>query len=102
MEMLLTGRFISAQEAEHFGLINRIVAPEKLAEETREWALQLSGHSRFTLALGKQAFYEQVDLDERSAYVHAKEVIAMNCMAADAQEGMRAFIEKRNPDWKDR
>ncbi|NTV43126.1 MAG: enoyl-CoA hydratase [Syntrophobacteraceae bacterium] len=102
MEMLLTGRFISAQEAEHFGLINRIVAPEKLAEEAREWALQLAGHSRFTLALGKQAFYEQVDLDERSAYVHAKEVIAMNCMAADAQEGMRAFIEKRKPDWKDR
>jgi enoyl-CoA hydratase/carnithine racemase len=102
MEMLLTGRFISAEEAEHFGLINRIVPPEKLAEETREWALQLAGHSRFTIALGKQAFYEQVDLDERSAYDYAKEVIAMNCMAADAEEGMRAFIEKRKPDWKDR
>ncbi len=102
MEMLLTGRFISAEEAERFGLINRIVPPEKLAQETREWALQLAGHSRFTLALGKQAFYEQVDLNERSAYDHAKEVIAMNCMAADAEEGMRAFIEKRKPDWKDR
>lgn len=100
MEMLLTGRFISAEEAEQYGLINRIVPPEALAAETREWALQLAGHSRFTLGLGKQAFYEQVDLNERSAYEYAKEVIAMNCMAADAGEGLRAFIEKRKPVWR--
>jgi enoyl-CoA hydratase/carnithine racemase len=84
MEMLLSGRFISADEALQFGLVNRVVAPDQLAEKTREWALELAGFSRFTLALGKRAFYEQVDLDEKSAYAYAKEVIAMNCLAEDA------------------
>jgi enoyl-CoA hydratase/carnithine racemase len=102
MEMLLTGRFVSAQEAEHFGLVNRLVPADQLAEETRKWALELAQFSRFTLALGKRAFYEQVDLDESSAYNYAKEVISINCMAEDAQEGMGAFLEKRKPQWRDR
>jgi len=102
MEMLLTGRFVSAQEAEHFGLVNRLVAADQLAEETRKWALELAQFSRFTLALGKQAFYEQIDLDETSAYNYAKEIISINCMAEDAQEGMGAFLEKRKPQWRDR
>jgi enoyl-CoA hydratase/carnithine racemase len=102
LEMLMTGRFVSAEEAERFGLVNRIVPPKQLAEETREWALEIAQFSRFTLSLGKQAFYEQVDLDEKSAYDHAKEVIAMNCMAEDAKEGMGAFLEKREPKWKHR
>lgn len=100
MDMLLTGRFVSSQEAEQFGLINRVVPPEHLAEETRKWAMEIAQYSRFTLALGKQAFYAQVDLDERSAYDYAKEVIAMNCMAEDAREGMSAFLEKRKPQWR--
>jgi enoyl-CoA hydratase/carnithine racemase len=100
--MLLSGRFISADEALQFGLVNRVVAPDQLAERTREWALELAGFSRFTLALGKRAFYEQIDLDEKSAYAYAKEVIAMNCMAEDAAEGMNAFLEKRRPQWRDR
>jgi enoyl-CoA hydratase/carnithine racemase len=99
MEMLLTGRFISAEEAERFGLVNRIVPADQLAQATREWALDIAQYSGYTLALGKQAFYEQVDLPEESAYAHAKEVIAMNCMADDAREGMAAFIEKRPPRW---
>ena len=102
MEMLLTGRFVSAQEAEHFGLVNRLVPADQLAEETRKWALELAQFSRFTLALGKRAFYEQIDLDETSAYNYAKEVISINCMAEDAQEGMGAFLEKRKPQWRDR
>jgi enoyl-CoA hydratase/carnithine racemase len=102
MEMLLTGRFISSEEALGFGLLNRVVPPDHLAEETRKWALELSGFSRFTVALGKRAFYEQIDLDERSAYAYAKEVISMNCTAEDAAEGMNAFIEKRKPQWRDR
>jgi enoyl-CoA hydratase/carnithine racemase len=102
MEMLLSGRFVSAAEAERFGLINRVVPPDELVEATRKWALELAQFSRFTLALGKQAFYEEVDLDERSAYDHAKEVIAMNCLAGDAQEGMSAFLEKRPPNFQGR
>lgn len=102
MEMLLTGRFVSAREAEHFGLVNRLVPADQLAEETRKWALELAQFSRFTLALGKRAFYEQIDLDETSAYNYAKEIIAINCMAEDAQEGMGAFLEKRKPQWRGR
>jgi enoyl-CoA hydratase/carnithine racemase len=102
MDMLLTGRFVTAEEAERFGLVNRVVPPEELAEATRSWALDIAQFSGYTLALGKQAFYEQVDLSEESAYGFAKEVIAMNCMVEDAREGMSAFVEKRSPQWKHR
>jgi len=102
MDMLLSGRFVSAEEALQFGLLNKVVSPEKLAEETRNWALELGQASPFVLSLGKKAFYSQVDLDERSAYDYAKEVIAMNCMADDAFEGMSAFIEKRKPVWSNK
>jgi enoyl-CoA hydratase/carnithine racemase len=102
MDMLLSGRFISAEEALQFGLVNKLVPPEKLAEETRNWALELAQSSAFVLGLGKKAFYSQVDLDERSAYEYTKEVIAINCIAGDASEGMSAFLEKRKPVWKNR
>jgi enoyl-CoA hydratase/carnithine racemase len=100
MEMLLSARFVSAQEALQFGLVNRVVEPEKLAEETHAWALELAQASPFVLALGKKAFYSQVDLDEKSAYEYAKEIMTMNCMTEDATEGMNAFLEKRKPQWK--
>jgi enoyl-CoA hydratase/carnithine racemase len=102
LDMLLSGRFISAEEALQFGLVNKVAAPEKLAEETRNWALELAQASPYVLGLGKRAFYSQVDLDERSAYDYGKEVIARNCMAEDADEGMSAFLEKRKPVWKNR
>lgn len=102
MEMLMSGRFIPAEEAERFGLVNRIVPAEKLAEEARNWAMELAQASRFTLAFGKQAFYHQVDLEEPVAYGYAKEAIAINALAEDAQEGMKAFLEKRKPEWRDR
>ncbi len=100
MDMLLSGRFVSAEEALEFGLINRVVAQDKLHSETRDWAMELAKASPYVLALGKKAFYSQLDLDEKSAYGYAKEVIAMNCMDEDAVEGMSAFVEKRKPEWK--
>jgi enoyl-CoA hydratase/carnithine racemase len=102
LEMLVTGRFVSAQEALDWGLVNRVVPLERLSEETLELAESIASFSRFTLAFGKEAFYSQVDLDERAAYDFAKEAIVMNCLADDAQEGMRAFVEKRAPIWKHR
>lgn len=102
LDMLLTGRYISCQEALQFGLINRVVSSDQLVEATLQWALEIAQFSRFTLALGKQAFYEQVDLAEPEAYSLAKEVIAMNCLADDAQEGMKAFLEKRPPVFRGR
>ncbi|MBL7179801.1 MAG: enoyl-CoA hydratase [Pseudomonadota bacterium] len=100
MEMLLTGRFVSAQEAERFGLVNHVVAADKLAEETRNWAMEMAQYSRFTLAYGKQAFYNQIDLNEPAAYNYATDAMVVNCLAADAQEGMTAFLKKRQAVWK--
>jgi len=102
LEMLLTGRFVSAKEAEKIGLINKVVPPEKLADETKKWAEEIAQYSKHTLKLGKKAFYSQIDMDEKSAYNYAKEVISKNCLDHDAQEGMKAFLEKRKPKWKHR
>ncbi|MBU0987321.1 MAG: enoyl-CoA hydratase/isomerase family protein, partial [Proteobacteria bacterium] len=100
MEMLLTGRFVLAEEAQRFGLINRVVDPDGLAAETRNWAMEIAASSRFTLAFGKQVFYRQVDLDEPKAYDYTTAKMAINCLAADAQEGMTAFLEKREAAWQ--
>ncbi|MBX3024236.1 enoyl-CoA hydratase [bacterium] len=102
MEMLLTGAAIDAQRAADWGLVNRVVADARLAEETRALAARIASASRLTVAIGKQAFYAQVDLDQPKAYAYAKEVMSMNALAADAQEGMCAFVEKRKASWSDR
>ena len=99
MEMLLTGNLISAREAERIGLVSRVVPPERLAEETLKLAQQISNASRYTVALGKRAFYEQLGLDRPAAYEVASQAMVENARAADAQEGMRAFLEKRSPRW---
>jgi len=100
MEMLLTGRFFSAEQAEKFGLVNEVVPLEDLSRRTRDLAVEMAQYSRQTLAFGKQTFYRQVDLSETSAYDYATHAIAMNCLGEDAQEGIRAFLEKRVPVWK--
>jgi enoyl-CoA hydratase/carnithine racemase len=102
MEMLLTGTPIDARTAADWGLINRTVPAALLSEEVRTLALKCAESSSFTVALGKQAFYAQVDLDQPKAYAYAKEVMTMNSLASDAQEGISAFLEKRSPGWKDR
>jgi len=102
LELLLTGDPISAQEALQNGLINRVVAPEALEEETRALAAKIAGASSFVVGLGKAAFYHQLDLPQSEAYAYAKEVMSNNALAADAQEGMCAFLEKRHPTWQNR
>jgi enoyl-CoA hydratase/carnithine racemase len=99
MEMLLTGTVIDAETAAEWGLVNRAVPANILAEETRKLAVRCAEASSFTVALGKHAFYAQVDLDQPKAYAYAKEVMTMNSLAADAQEGISAFLEKRSPCW---
>ena len=100
MEMLLTGAFIDAQTAAAWGLINRVVAADALEAETNTLAATVAHASRFVVGLGKAAFYAQVDLDQPKAYAYAKEVMSMNALANDAQEGMTAFVEKRAPRWE--
>jgi enoyl-CoA hydratase/carnithine racemase len=99
MEMLLTGKLVDAATAVEWGLINRAVPAEQLEEETRRLACQIAQASSFTVALGKQAYYTQIDLDQVKAYAYAKEVMTMNSLAQDAQEGITAFLEKRVACW---
>jgi enoyl-CoA hydratase/carnithine racemase len=100
MEMLLTGEFIDAQTAADWGLVNRVVAPEDLAPTTKLLAQKISTASGFVVGLGKAAFYAQIDLDQPKAYAYAKEVMSMNALDGDAQEGMSAFIARRDPVWR--
>jgi enoyl-CoA hydratase/carnithine racemase len=100
LEMLLTGRPISAEEAERYGLVNKVVPAERLAGETLALAKQIAEASPLTLALGKQSFYNQVESEEARAYHYAKEMMSLNAMTEDAQEGISAFLNKRTPKWK--
>ena len=102
MQMLLTGTPVNAQTAADWGLINSVTKPEELSSKTRELALNIAAASDFTVCLGKQAFYAQIELDQPKAYAYAKEVMSMNAFAEDAQEGIEAFLEKRDACWKGR
>ena len=100
MEMLLTGIPIDAHKAADWGLINRVVAPDELENATRQLAHEIASAAGFVIGLGKAAFYAQIDLDQPKAYAYAKEIMSMNALAADAQEGMDAFVTKRAPLWR--
>ena len=102
LEMLLTGREVPAAEACRLGLVNRVVPSERLAAETEALAAEIARASRLVLAIGKQGFYAQVDAPDETALHYAKHTIALNLLAEDAQEGIRAFLEKRPPAWKNR
>ena len=99
LEMLLTGKLVDASTASEWGLINRVVAAIELEAETRRLANEIARSSDFTLALGKQAFYCQIDLNQPDAYSYAQDVMTKNSLAQDAQEGMSAFLEKRPAVW---
>jgi enoyl-CoA hydratase/carnithine racemase len=99
LEMLLTGKLVDAATAAEWGLVNSVVTADQLESETRRLACQIAEASSFTVALGKQAYYTQIDLDQPKAYAYAKEVMTMNSLAHDAQEGISAFLEKRAACW---
>jgi enoyl-CoA hydratase/carnithine racemase len=100
LEMLLTGEMIDAARARDWGLVNLVVPEDTLEEAVAELAEKVAGSSPLTVAIGKEAFYAQVELDEHRAYDLTKSVMAMNSLAGDAQEGICAFLEKRLPEWK--
>jgi enoyl-CoA hydratase/carnithine racemase len=102
LEMLMTGTPIDARTAAEWGLVNRVVSADRLREETLALAVQIAEASPLTVGIGKQAFYAQIDLDQAKAYDYAKEVMSLNAMAVDAQEGIGAFLEKRSPCWSGR
>jgi enoyl-CoA hydratase/carnithine racemase len=102
MEMLLTGDMISAEDANRVGLVNRVVEPGAAREEALKLARKIAAKSAAVVKLGKEAFYRQLEMDVADAYQHATEVMVQNMMARDAEEGIAAFVEKRQPTWKDR
>ena len=99
MDLLLTGDFVEAPRAAEIGLINRAVPEELLDEEVAELAAKLARKSAHALALGKQAFYRQLEMGITDAYAFAGDEMARNMMDRDAAEGIDAFIEKRAPEW---
>ncbi len=100
LEMLFTGRMISAREAAECGLINKSVPAEQLADETKALAEKISEASPLTLRIGKEAFYTQINLADADAYAFGKQVMVKSLCTEDAQEGLSAFLEKRKPAWK--
>jgi enoyl-CoA hydratase/carnithine racemase len=102
MEMLLTGEPVTATRARDIGLVNRVVAADTERDAAIALAEQVALKSAYTIKLGKAAFYRQAEMSLADAYHHAAEVMTENMMARDAEEGIGAFIEKREPKWQDR
>ncbi len=102
MEMLLTGDMISAEDALRIGLVNRVVAPGTEREEALALGRKIAAKSARVVKIGKEAFYRQVELGLKDAYRYAAQVMVENMLARDAEEGIDAFIEKRQPKWEDR
>jgi enoyl-CoA hydratase/carnithine racemase len=99
MEMLLTGDPVPAARARELGLINRVVPEAELATATRALAAQIAGKSPLTVAIGKEAFYRQAEMPLSAAYDYASEIMIRNMLARDAEEGIDAFLTKRQPKW---
>ena len=101
MEMLLTGDPVDAAEAHRTGLINRVVPADRLDAEVSALAAKIASKSSHTLKVGKEAFYNQLEMGLEDAYAYCGGVMAENMTAADAEEGIDAFLEKRPPVWRD-
>lgn len=99
MEMLLTGETIDASTAKDFGLVNRIVPKQYLAQVVDKYAAIIASKSPLTLKIGKEAFYRQIEMPLEEAYDYAARVMVENMLARDAAEGIGAFLDKRHPTW---
>ncbi|MGH6643184.1 MAG: enoyl-CoA hydratase [Bradyrhizobium sp.] len=102
MEMLLTGEPVDARTAQGLGLVNRVVPPGTERDAAIALAQKVALKSAYTVKLGKEAFYRQAEMNLADAYRYAAEVMTENMMARDAEEGIGAFIEKREPKWQDK
>ena len=101
LEMLLTGEFVSAERAAEIGLVNKVVEDESLAGETRMLASMIAEKSQYAVRLGKASYYRQMSQPLDAAYRGTSEDLVCNLLSTDGQEGVKAFIEKRKPSWKD-
>ena len=99
-EMLVTGAFISADEARVKGLVNRVVAADRVEAEVESLVAAIVGKPRLALSMGKALFYRQLELGIEAAYADAAQTMACNMMDHCALEGVQAFIDKRQPDWQ--
>ena len=99
MEMLLTGDLINCDKAIYIGLINKAFDIAELETEVKSISEKISKKSRLTLNIGKKAFYKQAELNIKEAYEYASKVMISNMMAQDSEEGIAAFLEKREPNW---
>ena len=99
MEMLMTARLLSAQEAYEFHLVNRVFPDDNLDEMTWEFAKEITKSSKYTIYMSKQVFYSQVEMTEWQAYQYTKEMMAMAGVSVNSTEGFASFIEKRDPVW---
>ena len=102
MEMLLTGDMVSAEDAARIGLVNRVVAAGAERDEAIALAQQIASKSSHTVKIGKEGFYKQAEMGLAQAYDYVTQVMVENLLSADAEEGICAFIEKRDPTWEDR
>ena len=102
MKMLLTGEPIKANYAKEVGLINDFFLKSKLNLEVLKIAKTIASKSNLTIKIGKQAFYKQLEMPLRKAYVYTSRMMTINMMAMDAKEGISAFLEKRKPKWKNK
>ena len=99
-EMLTTGAFIEAERAETLGLINRVVAPEALENETMALADTVASKLGTAVKIGKEAFYNQIEMNVADAYAYTGDVMVENMLDRDTSEGIAAFLEKRDPTWE--
>lgn len=102
MQLLLSGRLFDAEHAFRIGLVNEVVDDDALDAAVADMAGEIASKSPFTVALGKQGFYRQLDMNLSDAYEYSGELVVRNMLAEDAAEGIGAFVEKRKPVWKGR
>ena len=102
MKMLLTGELIKANHAKKIGLINDHFSESKLNNEVLKLAKKIASKSNLVIKIGKKAFYRQLEMPLRKAYIYSSKMMTLNMMAMDAREGISAFLEKRKPKWKNK